>query len=79
MEKLIEKWPSKIFETCIGAAKEEGGTRSNTVKVGGEHFFNLLMHGYKYLSSFRRNRSRASCRREVTVVTGMPAVWAISA
>jgi acetyl-CoA decarbonylase/synthase complex subunit delta len=36
MEKLIEKWPSKIFETCIGATKEEGGTRSNTVKVGGE-------------------------------------------
>ncbi len=36
MEKVIEKWTSKINEVVIGATKEEGGTRSKIVKVGGE-------------------------------------------
>ena len=36
MERLIEKWPAKISETRIGASKEEGGTRSKALKIGGE-------------------------------------------
>jgi acetyl-CoA decarbonylase/synthase complex subunit delta len=36
MDKVIEKWVSKINELTIGATKEEGGTRSKKVKVGGE-------------------------------------------
>jgi acetyl-CoA decarbonylase/synthase, CODH/ACS complex subunit delta len=33
---LKEKWTSKINEVTIGATKEQGGTRSKTVTVGGE-------------------------------------------
>ena len=36
MEKVIEKWQDKIFEVEIGATKDKGGTRSSTIKIGGE-------------------------------------------
>ncbi|HCJ66515.1 MAG TPA: acetyl-CoA decarbonylase/synthase complex subunit delta [Elusimicrobia bacterium] len=36
MEKVLEKWTSKINEMVIGATKEEGGTRSKKVHIGGE-------------------------------------------
>ncbi|MBN1383624.1 MAG: acetyl-CoA decarbonylase/synthase complex subunit delta [Elusimicrobia bacterium] len=35
MEQVIEKWPGKVYELAIGATKEEGGTRSKKVKIGG--------------------------------------------
>jgi len=35
METAIEKWPGKIYELTIGATKEEGGSRSKKVKLGG--------------------------------------------
>ncbi|MFH0947499.1 MAG: acetyl-CoA decarbonylase/synthase complex subunit delta [Elusimicrobiota bacterium] len=35
MEQAIEKWPGRIYELTIGATKEEGGSRSKKVKVGG--------------------------------------------
>ncbi|MFH1540579.1 MAG: acetyl-CoA decarbonylase/synthase complex subunit delta [Elusimicrobiota bacterium] len=39
MEQVIEKWPGKIYELTIGATKEEGGSRSKKIKIGG---FNTL-------------------------------------
>ncbi|MBU0758980.1 MAG: acetyl-CoA decarbonylase/synthase complex subunit delta [Candidatus Omnitrophica bacterium] len=36
MERVIEKWQDSISELTLGAAKESGGTRANTVKIGGE-------------------------------------------
>lgn len=36
MERLIEKWQDKIGEVILGATKKEGGTRTKTVKIGGE-------------------------------------------
>ncbi len=36
MERVIEKWQDKIGEVVLGAAKESGGTRARTVKIGGE-------------------------------------------
>jgi len=36
MEKVLEKWTSRINQVAIGASKEEGGTRNKVVKVGGE-------------------------------------------
>lgn len=36
VEILKEKWTGKINELKIGATKEEGGTRTSTVKIGGE-------------------------------------------
>lgn len=35
MEQIIEKWTGKVGELVIGATKENNGTRSHTVKVGG--------------------------------------------
>ncbi|MBN1353082.1 MAG: acetyl-CoA decarbonylase/synthase complex subunit delta [Candidatus Omnitrophica bacterium] len=37
MEMLKENWTGKINEVTIGATKEEGGTRSSKVTVGGEN------------------------------------------
>jgi acetyl-CoA decarbonylase/synthase, CODH/ACS complex subunit delta len=34
---IIEKWPGKTYELTIGATKEEGGTRSKKIKVGGSN------------------------------------------
>lgn len=36
MEKVLEKWTGKINALGIGATKEEGGTRSKKVHLGGE-------------------------------------------
>ncbi len=36
LELLKEKWQGKIFEVTIGAVSSEGGTRSHSIKVGGE-------------------------------------------
>ncbi|MFC1666638.1 acetyl-CoA decarbonylase/synthase complex subunit delta [Candidatus Omnitrophota bacterium] len=36
MERAIEKWQDKICEVALGASKEEGGSRTGTIKVGGE-------------------------------------------
>ncbi len=35
MEQSIEKWTGKVNEVTIGATKEEGGTRSRKVAIGG--------------------------------------------
>lgn len=36
VEILKEKWTGRVNELKIGATKEEGGTRTSTVKIGGE-------------------------------------------
>ncbi|MFH1478373.1 MAG: acetyl-CoA decarbonylase/synthase complex subunit delta [Candidatus Omnitrophota bacterium] len=36
MDRVMDKWQDRISEVKIGAAKEEGGSRSKTIKVGGE-------------------------------------------
>ncbi|OIO40519.1 MAG: acetyl-CoA decarbonylase/synthase complex subunit delta [Candidatus Omnitrophica bacterium CG1_02_49_10] len=36
LELIRDKWANKINELTIGASQEEGGTRSKSVKVGGE-------------------------------------------
>lgn len=36
MDKVIEKWQDKISEVTLGSKKESGGSRGNTVKIGGE-------------------------------------------
>ncbi|MDO8735381.1 MAG: acetyl-CoA decarbonylase/synthase complex subunit delta [Elusimicrobiota bacterium] len=42
MEQVIEKWPGKVYELTIGATKEEGGSRSKKVKLGGMSTFPFL-------------------------------------
>lgn len=42
MEQVIEKWPGKVYELTIGATKEEGGTRSKKVKIGGSNALPFL-------------------------------------
>lgn len=39
---VLEKWPGVISTVTIGAKKEEGGTRSNTVNIGGQSSLPLL-------------------------------------
>jgi acetyl-CoA decarbonylase/synthase complex subunit delta len=36
VEFLLEKWSGEIAVVYIGATKSEGGTRSATLKIGGE-------------------------------------------
>jgi acetyl-CoA decarbonylase/synthase complex subunit delta len=36
MELILEKWSGAVSTVQIGAAKEEGGTRSSIIKVGGQ-------------------------------------------
>ncbi len=36
MERVIEKWQEGIGEVVLGAAKDRGGTRAKSIKVGGE-------------------------------------------
>ena len=43
MDLLKEKWSNKINEVIIGAVKEEGGTRTHSVKVGGETTLPFLL------------------------------------
>jgi acetyl-CoA decarbonylase/synthase complex subunit delta len=35
-ELMLEKWSGKVSVVTIGATKEEGGTRSTTIKIGGQ-------------------------------------------
>jgi len=39
---VLEKWPGIISTVTIGAKKEEGGSRINTVKIGGQNTLPLL-------------------------------------
>ena len=39
---ILEKWPEVISTVIIGAKKEEAGTRTNTVKIGGQNSMPLL-------------------------------------
>jgi len=39
---VLEKWPGVISTVIIGAKKEEGGSRGNTVKIGGQNSLPLL-------------------------------------
>ncbi len=39
---VLEKWPGVISAITIGAAKDEGGSRSNIVKIGGQNSLPLL-------------------------------------
>ncbi len=43
IEQLIEKWQGKVCEVKIGATKEEGGTRSKVVKIGGQNTLPFLL------------------------------------
>lgn len=36
MERLIEKWQEEITEVDLGATKDSGGTRTKSIKIGGE-------------------------------------------
>lgn len=36
LQLVLEKWPGQISVVQIGATKEEGGTRSHTIKIGGQ-------------------------------------------
>ena len=36
LELLKEKWQGKIYEVTIGATKSEGGSRSHSIKLGGQ-------------------------------------------
>ncbi len=38
----LEKWPGTISTVIIGATKDEGGSRGNTVKIGGQNSLPLL-------------------------------------
>ena len=42
MERVIEKSSGKVNEVIIGATKEEGGTRSRKITVGGEEVLPFL-------------------------------------
>lgn len=44
IEQLIEKWQGKVCEVKIGATKEEGGTRSKVVKIGGQNTLPFLLN-----------------------------------
>ena len=39
---VLEKWPGIISTVTIGAKKEEGGTRANIAKIGGQNTLALL-------------------------------------
>jgi acetyl-CoA decarbonylase/synthase complex subunit delta len=39
---VLEKWPGVISTVTIGAKKQEGGSRSNTINIGGENTMPLL-------------------------------------
>ena len=39
---VLEKWPGIISTVTIGAKKEEGGSRINTVKIGGQNTLPLM-------------------------------------
>ncbi len=39
---VLEKWPGAVSTVSIGAKKEEGGTRSCSIKIGGESALPLL-------------------------------------
>ena len=41
---VLEKWPGVISTVIIGAKKEEGGSRSEAVKIGGEGTLPLLFN-----------------------------------
>ena len=36
MERVIEKWQDKISEVVLGAAQEQGGSRTKSIRIGGE-------------------------------------------
>ncbi|MEW6555777.1 MAG: acetyl-CoA decarbonylase/synthase complex subunit delta [Elusimicrobiota bacterium] len=42
MEQVLEKWQGKIYELTIGAIKEEGGTRTKKIKIGGSNTLPFL-------------------------------------
>ncbi len=39
-----EKWAGKVREVTLGATKEQGGTRTHTVTIGGEAALPFLHH-----------------------------------
>ena len=36
LQLMTEKWPGEISEVTIGATKNEGGSRTHSIKIGGE-------------------------------------------
>ncbi|MCS7150982.1 MAG: acetyl-CoA decarbonylase/synthase complex subunit delta [Endomicrobia bacterium] len=42
VEYLLEKWPSEISTVIIGATQAEGGTRSKSLKIGGQRTLPFL-------------------------------------
>lgn len=40
---MLEKWSGRVSEVLIGATREEGGTRKNIVKLGGEKTLPFLL------------------------------------
>ncbi len=43
VERMLEKWSSSVNVVTLGATKSEGGTRSKSVKVGGESTLPFLL------------------------------------
>lgn len=41
---MLEKWSGQVNTVTIGATKEEGGSRSHIIKVGGEQSLPFLFH-----------------------------------
>ena len=39
---VLDKWPGAVFTVSIGAKKEEGGTRNNLIKIGGQNCLPLM-------------------------------------
>ncbi len=39
---MLEKWSGQVSVVTIGATKEEGGSRSHVIKIGGEHSLPFL-------------------------------------
>jgi len=42
MQLMLEKWSGQVSVVSIGATKEEGGTRSHTIKIGGQQTLPFL-------------------------------------
>ncbi|MCX5707589.1 MAG: acetyl-CoA decarbonylase/synthase complex subunit delta [Candidatus Omnitrophica bacterium] len=42
LELLKERWQGKIYEVIVGATKSEGGSRSHSIKLGGQTTLPLL-------------------------------------
>jgi len=66
LQPVIEKWPGVVSTVTIGAVKAEGGTRANTVRIGGENTLPLL---------FKEGQAPNPPRIALEVWDIMPSEW----